>query len=117
MNATQAAERERREREANDFVAELICTQSTPAQRIMMAAAAKRMGLLAHGEDPVYDGRFSSEVAHRLVAHAVATMERGGDLSRFGAPNRAQRRAQAAQQRRVMEATARDVQRLKRGAP
>ena len=109
-------QREKAEREANDFTAELISTSGTPAQRMMIAAAAERMGLVKKGEQAIVDGRISSEVAHRLVGRAIDHAEKAGTL-RHHEGNRKQRRKMRAQERRgIRTATAAQTQIVMRSA-
>lgn len=88
------------EQAANGFVAELISTSGTPVQRMMIGAAAERMGLVKNGELAIVDGRINSDVAARLVAHAVVHAEQAGAIvSKRVAGNRAKRRAHKAKRR------------------
>jgi len=112
---TDTVAREKAEREANDFTAEIISTTGTPAQRMMIAAAAERMGCVPKGTDPIVDGRINSEVAHRLVGRAIAYAERAGQLRHHRGGNRRARRAASAQNKKLRLASLRETQIVTRG--
>lgn len=60
--------RDDKRRAGNDFIADRIARNATPAQQAVIVAEAQRKGLLREGEGRIVDGRIHSETISKIVA-------------------------------------------------
>ena len=60
--------RDDKRRDGNEFIADRIARNTTPAQQQAIVSEAQRKGLLREGEGRVVDGRIHSDTISKIVA-------------------------------------------------